>query len=373
TCTEAGEKELTCIECGDVTTEVIPATGHNPGVWTTTKAPTCIAEGTATQYCVTCNEVLDTKVLAVVDHEVLTWVTTTAPGCTTPGVSSYTCVECGDIFDEKAIDPIGHNAIHVDTTPATCTEDGLRDYVCFNCGEEELDVVIKATGHTEGEWVVITPATIDGPGLKVKYCEVCNEIVAEETIEWVVNECDPFTDVSKKAWYHKGVDFVYNSGLMAGISNTKFAPTMATSRGMFVTILGRLSGIDADEYTYAYFEDVKDGSYYFGYIEWARVNGIVAGTGNYVFQPDRAITRQEMCKMIISYADYEGLELVMDKGRTLFKDDASIAKWARNDVYACQRAGIVNGDAAGTFRPTDTASRAEIAVLIMNFWNSCMK
>ncbi len=373
TCTEKGEMALTCSVCGGTSTKVIAANGHNPGAWVTVTAPTCTTEGLAEQVCLTCDAKVKTKTLSVVDHAELIWVTTTPADCLAEGVSSYVCADCGDVFDEKVIPATGHKATHVDTTPATCTEDGLRDYVCSVCGEENLDVVIAAKGHTEGEWVVVTPATIHGAGLQVKYCTVCGEIVAEEVLEWVVNECDPFTDVVKKSWYHKGVDFVFNSGLMSGISSTKFAPTMATSRGMFVTILGRLSGVDADQYTFAYFEDVKDGSYYFGYIEWARVNGIVAGTGNYVFQPDRAITRQEMCKMIVSYANYEEIELVMNKGKVTFKDDASIAKWAKSDVYTCQRAGIVNGDTNGTFRPTDTASRAEVAVLIMNFWNSCMK
>ena len=77
--------------------------------------------------------------------------------------------------------------------------------------------------------------------------------------------------------------------------------------------------------------------------------------------------------MIISYAEYEEIDLAYKNGKTTFKDDAKIAKWAKTYVYACQRAGIVNGDTSGNFRPTDTANRAEIATLIMNFYVNCMK
>ena len=373
TCTEAGERALTCKECNAPTTEVIAALGHNPGAWRTTTPATCTANGEATQYCTVCDAPQGTRVIAATGHGEFNWIVTVAAGCVEDGISSYTCADCGTVTDTKVIAAKGHRAIHLDTYEATCTEDGLRDYECAICGEPDIDVVIPATGHTAGEWEIVVPATNHSYGVKAKYCTVCGEEVESDIIEQIVPNCHPFTDVANKDWYHKAVDFVYNSGLMNGITDKTFAPKLSTTRGMFVTILGRLSGIDADEYTFAYFEDVKDGSYYFGYIEWARSNSIVEGTGNYVFEPDRAITRQEMCKMIYSYANYEEIELSYPNGKTTFKDDAKIAKWARTYVYNCQRAGIVNGDTSGNFRPTDTANRAEIATLIMNFYDNCMK
>lgn len=373
TCTTNGERELTCTVCNNKTTEVIDATGHNPGAWRTTTEPTCTAPGEATQYCTTCNAPLATRTVDAKGHGTYTWITTTPADCVNAGIASYTCGDCGAVSDTKAIPAKGHSAVHIDTIPATCTETGLRDYECAVCGQSDIDVVIPATGHTAGKWETVTPATTLSYGVKVKYCTVCGEEVERAIIEQIVCSGNPFKDVASNAWYKKAVNFVYCSGLMNGTSATTFSPNVSTTRGMFVTILGRLSGINADQYTNAYFEDVKDGSYYFGYIEWARVNGIIQGTGNYVFEPDRAITRQEMCKMIISYADYEEITLQYKNSKTTFKDDAKIAKWAKTYVYACQRAGIVSGDTSGSFRPTDTANRAEIATLIMNFYVNCMK
>lgn len=373
TCTTNGERELTCTVCNNKTTEVIDATGHNPGAWRTTTEPTCTAPGEATQYCSTCNAPLATRTVDAKGHGTYTWITTTPADCVNAGIASYTCGDCGAVSDTKAIPAKGHSAVHIDTIPATCTETGLRDYECAVCGQSDIDVVIPATGHTAGKWETVTPATTLSYGVKVKYCTVCGEEVERAIIEQIVCSGNPFKDVASNAWYKKAVNFVYCSGLMNGTSATTFSPNVSTTRGMFVTILGRLSGINADQYTNAYFEDVKDGSYYFGYIEWARVNGIIQGTGNYVFEPDRAITRQEMCKMIISYADYEEITLQYKNSKTTFKDDAKIAKWAKTYVYACQRAGIVSGDTSGSFRPTDTANRAEIATLIMNFYVNCMK
>jgi len=365
-----------CTLCQQIYNRVETAPGHNAGVWKTTIKPTCTTEGTAEQRCTVCDALLDTRAVAATNHaNGYTWITTTEATCDDEGEQSYTCVDCGHVATTKVIAAKGHQDTHVDTVPATCTEDGLRTYECLICGLPLEDQVIPATGHKAGKWQTVKPATTEAAGLKVKKCTVCGEVVEEQAIEQIIIDgaCHPFTDVSNKAWYHKAVDFVYGSGMMNGTSATKFSPELSTTRGMFVTILGRLSGVDADKYTNAYFEDVKEGSYYFGYIEWARVNGIVNGTGNYVFQPDRAINRQEMCKIIVSYADYAEITLEKKNGKVTFKDDAKIASWAKSYVYAAQRAGIVSGDAAGTFRPTDTAKRCEVATLIMNFYNNYVK
>ncbi len=374
TCTEPGQEIKYCILCNLEYPFEIPATGHNAGVWHTTSAPGCTEPGFAEQRCNTCNEQLDLREIPATNHKNgYEWVVTLEATCNADGVKSYVCVDCGHVAETQVIAKKGHQDVHVDTIPATCTEPGLRTYECLICGVPLPDVEIPATGHKAGKWKVVKNATTLATGLREKHCTVCGELLEQEVIAKIISDCDPFTDVNKKAWYHSAVDFVYGSGLMSGTGNTKFSPDTATTRGMFVTILGRLSGVDADKYTNAYFKDVKKDSYYFGYIEWARVSGIANGTGNKSFEPDRAITRQEMCKFIVTYAEYEGIKLVNKNAKAKFTDASKIASWATKYVYAAQRAGIVNGDAAGTFRPTDTAKRCEIAVLIMNFYNQYAK
>lgn len=61
---------------------------------------------------------------------------------------------------------------------------------------------------------------------------------------------------------------------------------------MFVTTLGRLSGMDVSGYKSSSFSDVKADSYYMGYIEWANKNNIVVGIGEGKFAPDTLVTRE---------------------------------------------------------------------------------
>ena len=374
TCTTDGLMGYHCNICHRDYPEVVAATGHNAGVWQTATAPTCTSDGVAEQRCASCDTRLNTRSIPAINHaNGFAWKTTTEASCTTAGEQAYACVDCGEVTDVREVASKGHQSVHTDTIPATCTQEGKRTYECLNCHTHLEDQVVAATGHTAGKWEIVKYATTNGAGLKVKKCTQCGEVVEQQAIEQIITDSNPFKDVSKKAWYKDAVDFVYGSGLMNGTAANTFSPDLSTTRGMFVTILGRLSGINADKYTNPFFEDVKDGSYYFGYIEWARVNGIVEGTGNFVFQPDRAITRQEMCKIMIAYADYEGINLENKNAKATFKDETKIANWAKNYVYTAQRAGIVSGDAAGTFRPTDTAKRAEIAMLILNFYNNYVK
>ncbi len=371
-CTVPGSVDNYCDVCETTYTEVLPELGHNEGVWETETPATCTTSGTAVKKCQRCTETLETKDIPATEHACgYEWVEITPAGCVTDGYAEYACKDCGFVTDSKVLPAVGHNDVFVETIAPTCTDKGSRVYTCTTCNGPII-IEIDALGHKPGKWEVSKIATTLAPGERVKKCTTCGEVVVRDVTEQIVSSGSKFKDVPANAWYKKAVDFVYGSGLMNGVSSTEFAPNASTTRGMFVTILGRLSGVDASKYTKAYFEDVKDGSYYFGYIEWARVNGIVDGTGNYVFEPDRAITRQEMCKIIYSYAKYEGINIVMKNAKVTYKDDAKIAKWAKSYVYNCQRSNIAKGD-NGYFRPTDTAKRSEIAQLIMNFYVNFMK
>ena len=366
TCTTDGLMGIYCLNCGQSGVETIYATGHVMGIWHTDAYPTCEDVGYKTRSCTVCLEVLASDTLPTISHSYV-WVVVVPAGCDTDGYSEYICRMCGDVVDSKVLTKLGHRDVFVTSTPATCTEDGERVYECAVCGYDRTEAY-AATGHTAGKWKITKIATTLASGKRVKECVDCGIVLKTDILEQLIDQGNNFVDVPANIWYAKAVNFMYNAGLVNGTDATHFTPDMTTSRGMFVTILGRLTGVDASQYTNAYFEDVKDNAYYFGYIEWARVSGIVQGTGNYVFQPDRAITRQEMCKMIISYADFAEIELENKEVKKTFKDDAKIATWAKKDVYTCQRAAIINGDSAGTFRPIDTATRAETAKLIMNFY-----
>lgn len=174
----------------------------------------------------------------------------------------------------------------------------------------------------------------------------------------------PFSDVERDKWYYESIEYAYDNGLMNGISSTLFSPGEPVTRGMFVTILGRMSGVDTAVYTDSVFLDVDMTRYYGPYIAWAYEHGIVDGVGHGMFSPDGQITREQMCKIIYGYLVYA------DKGIgggpvEDFTDDGEISHWARDSVYALTGAGIIKGVGEGAFSPKGSATRAECATIMM--------
>ncbi|MEG2583507.1 MAG: S-layer homology domain-containing protein, partial [Oscillospiraceae bacterium] len=86
-----------------------------------------------------------------------------------------------------------------------------------------------------------------------------------------------FKDI-KKHWAKSDIEFVTARGLLSGTNKTKFSPNTAMTRGMFVTALGRLAGVNVRGYKKSSFTDMKSTDYFMGYVEWANKNGIVKGT-----------------------------------------------------------------------------------------------
>ena len=110
-----------------------------------------------------------------------------------------------------------------------------------------------------------------------------------------------FTDTVNH-WAKDDIDFAAVRGLLSGTSDTVFTPDAAVTRGMFVTALGRLAGINPDSYPTRSFSDVEAGSGYAAYVEWAAKQNIVKGEGEGLFSPDGPVTREQMAVILADYA-----------------------------------------------------------------------
>lgn len=193
---------------------------------------------------------------------------------------------------------------------------------------------------------------------------------AEET-EWV-NTSEKFKDVDRKDWFYKNgaIDFVYNNGLFSGTEADKFGPEENMTRAMFVTVLGRLEGCKVSNNKAVRFMDVRNKSYYVGYLSWAADNGIVSGVSDANFGPDENITREQICAILIRYCDYAKLVPEQTVPAITFTDAKEISKYARSAVSICQQAGLITGEKVSggyRFRPGGNALRAEVATILMNF------
>ena len=174
-----------------------------------------------------------------------------------------------------------------------------------------------------------------------------------------------FADVPADAWYAPTVQTCAEQGLFQGTSPTTFSPELSMTRGMFVTVLGRMENIDPTQADASGFMDVPEDAYYAGYVGWAARSGIVAGVSDSVFEPERGISRQEICTIVHRYLVWKDVSLQAVPSAQ-FADDAQIAEWAKESVYVCRSAGIVSGVGDNHFAPNVAARRCEAAQIFKN-------
>lgn len=179
-----------------------------------------------------------------------------------------------------------------------------------------------------------------------------------------VNAADTtdYEDVSIESWYFQPVTFCSEMGLMNGIGQGQFAPAGSINRAMFVTILHRLAGSpDAAPNS---FTDVPTDSFYAKAVDWAAEQGIVKGTSETTFSPERSIIRQDMACMLARYLIHIDSDILRGyECEQYFVDVDLVSDYAQDAVELMRRTGLFQGDEASNFRPLDTANRAEAATL----------
>ena len=238
---------------------------------------------------------------------------------------------------------------------------------------EDLDKLPTCVenGHTADDGRVVLVPTNISAGEKLFTCKVCGtEWIEEIKPAETESSAKVFKDVVEGKWYEDAIDLVYSSGLFKGVNENTFAINGTMTRGMFVTVLGRLSGIAEDKTATTEFTDVASGKYYTGYVAWAYNAGIVNGVSETKFAPNNNITREQICKMMVEYCNYADVALDIHRGTGDFTDATSIAGWAKDYVASCQKAGLINGiaNSDGTYRfnPKGNATRAQVATILMN-------
>lgn len=178
---------------------------------------------------------------------------------------------------------------------------------------------------------------------------------------------DRFTDVKPDNWFYDAVCYVSENGIFNGTSKTTFTPRGFMTRAMVVTVLARMAGIDEKEYGGATgFSDVPQGSWYSAAVAWAAKYGIVLGTGNGKFSPDRNVTRQEMAVMFVRYFTIFDISLGNQELISSVPNDLNkAADWAKESILVLWQRGLLRGDGNGAVNPERSMTRAECATLCM--------
>lgn len=165
-------------------------------------------------------------------------------------------------------------------------------------------------------------------------------------------------------WASESINYVVKNGLFSGTSNSEFSPNASMTRGMLVTVLGRLANADASKTSK--FKDVNSDAYYSGYVAWANENNIVSGVNEDSFAPDSEITREQLAVMFVNYAKANNITLKSSTGVD-FSDSDDISSWAQEAIEIMVANDLLSGRPNGSFDPKGTATRAEVASVLMRF------
>ena len=177
---------------------------------------------------------------------------------------------------------------------------------------------------------------------------------------------NPFTDVSKEDWFYDDVMFVYENGLMEGISSTQFGPYETQTRGRMAEILWRMEGSPAPKVKNS-FADVEDGARYADAIAWITENDILSGYGKDRFGPGDPITWEQLAVMFYRYAQYKGYDISIKGSQDELKDMDSTMDDAGKAVLWAVSNGLIREEADVLSALQDPVSRAEIAAMLHRF------
>lgn len=175
-----------------------------------------------------------------------------------------------------------------------------------------------------------------------------------------------FTDVKETDWFFKGVEYVVDKGIMSGVSENEFAPSGKLTRAMLVQMLYNMESRPACDAENA-FMDVPVGQWYTDAVIWANDEKIVSGMGEGLFAPNMEITREQMVAMLYNYAKYKGYDVTASADLSAFADTASVSTWAQPAMQWAVAEGYISGMGDSQLAPQGTATRAEIASVIMRF------
>lgn len=178
-----------------------------------------------------------------------------------------------------------------------------------------------------------------------------------------------FSDVTADtvgSWCAGSVDFANACGLMNGVGEGLFAPYDVMSRAMVVTVLYRMEGSPAVTGE-SVFADVDSAAYYANAVRWATANGIVNGDGLGNFLPNDPLTREQLAAILYRYAGFKGQSVAVTGTLAAFTDAAAVSGYATDGLVWAVERGIVSGIGDNLLAPQNSATRAQVAVMLHRF------
>lgn len=268
--------------------------------------------------------------------------------------------------------------------------DGTRIHD-FKGGSVELSIPYRAEGAIRA-WFLKEDGTREP--VSARYDKENAQLILHHFSHYVIEELDSsaaytvcakddscpigaFGDLTAAAWYHDGVHYCLENGLMRGVSGGKFLPDGSTTRAQLVTILWRLEG--SPKTTGAVrFGDTAGGAWYTEAVRWAAGCGVVKGYDNGCFGPNDAVTREQMAAILYRYAQHKGYDVSAGEDTNIlsFDDALTVSEYAIPAMQWACGSGMVNGIAQKggmLLAPRDTTTRAQTATLLTRFQSAFAK
>lgn len=303
----------------------------------------------------------------------------------------YACAVCGELFLDAAAEqlvsaktlviPKLERPQNPPTTPSEPESPTLEiaetahGAVVVSTAQPDYGEVVTIVPQPESGYVVeaVTVTDADGEALAVAALEdgsyqftqprgtvTINVTFAKKPVEPL-----PFVDVAAEDWYGDAVAAVYARGLMTGTAEDTFAPELAATRGMVVSILHRLAG--SPTVSAEVFEDVAVDDWYGQAVAWAANEGIASGTSAETFSPNAAVTREQLAALLCNFAAQQGMDTTARSDFSNFDDAATVSDWAQDAVSWAHAEGLLAGTSATTLSPQGEATRAQLAAMLVRF------
>lgn len=183
-----------------------------------------------------------------------------------------------------------------------------------------------------------------------------------------------FPDADPQAWYHGGVHYCVEEGLMIGYDDGKFYPFASLTRAQLVMILWRIEGSPAFSASGSVFSDVKADDWFAVQVNWAAANGVVLGYDNGKFGPNDPITREQLATIFFRYAKMKGYNTEGRVDLSKYSDYSLVSGYAKEALSWAAFAQIINQRGSGYMAPREDAMRCEAAFMIQQYRESvCVK
>lgn len=303
----------------------------------------------------------------------------------------YACAVCGELFlDAAAEQLVSAEALVIpklerpQNPPVTLPEpesptleiaETAHGAIVVSTAQPDYGEVVTIVPQPESGYVVeaVTVTDADGEALAVAALEdgsyqftqprgtvTINVTFAKKPVEPL-----PFVDVAAEDWYGDAVAAVYAQGLMMGTAEDTFAPELAATRGMVVSILHRLAG--SPTVSAEVFKDVTADDWYGQAVAWAASEGIASGTSAETFSPNAAVTREQLAALLCNFAAQQGVDTTARSDLSCFDDAATVSDWAQDAVSWAHAEGLLAGTSATMLAPQGEATRAQLAAMLVRF------